>query len=48
VFGFVFAASPAGNAAVTASFLPGPGIVSVFGDAQDNTITVSSNAAGEA
>src|SRR5262249_27243012 len=32
--------------AVTASFLPGAGILSVFGDALDNNITVSRNAAG--
>src|SRR5215208_3866595 len=32
--------------AVTASFNPGTGVVSVFGDALDNTITVSRNAAG--
>src|SRR5262249_47480066 len=33
--------------AVTASFLPTAGILSVFGDAQDNTITISRNAAGQ-
>src|SRR5688572_8925671 len=33
--------------AVTASFLPGAGTLTVFGDALDNTITVSRNAAGE-
>jgi Ca2+-binding RTX toxin-like protein len=32
--------------AVTASFLPAAGILSVFGDAQANTIVVSRNAAG--
>ena len=32
--------------AVTASFLPGAGVLSVFGDAADNTITISRNAAG--
>ena len=34
------------NPAVTASFTPGTGVLSVFGDAQDNTITVSRDAAG--
>ena len=33
--------------AVTAVFLPGVGILSVFGDNLSNTITVSRNAAGE-
>src|SRR5437763_1572247 len=33
--------------AVTASFAPGTGILAVFGDAQDNTIVVSRNAAGQ-
>jgi Ca2+-binding RTX toxin-like protein len=33
--------------AVTASFLPGAQILSVFGDALDNTITVSRDAAGK-
>src|SRR6266511_3107219 len=33
--------------AVTASFLPGAGILSVFGDNLDNTITTSRNAAGQ-
>src|SRR5678815_5119344 len=32
--------------AVTASFLPGAGTLSVFGDNLDNTITISRNAAG--
>src|SRR5262245_46778787 len=32
--------------AVTASFLPSAGVLSVFGDSLDNTITVSRNAAG--
>src|SRR5262245_14583069 len=32
--------------AVTATFLPGAGTLSIFGDAQDNTITVSRDAAG--
>src|SRR5262249_52872317 len=31
---------------VTASFVPGAGILSVFGDSQDNTIVVSRDAAG--
>jgi Ca2+-binding RTX toxin-like protein len=34
------------NPAVTASFTPGTGILSVFGDAGDNTITISRDAAG--
>src|SRR5262245_31367451 len=33
--------------AIPASFLPGPGTLSVFGDALDNTITISRNAAGQ-
>ena len=33
--------------AVTATFIPSAGILSVFGDAQDNTITVSRDAAGK-
>jgi Ca2+-binding RTX toxin-like protein len=33
--------------AVTAVFFPGPGQLTVFGDAQNNTITVSRNAAGQ-
>src|SRR5262245_27660153 len=32
--------------AVTASFIPSAGILSVFGDALDNNITISRNAAG--
>ncbi len=32
---------------VTASFSPGAGVLSVIGDAQDNTIVVSRNAAGQ-
>src|SRR5262249_15512364 len=32
--------------AVTASFLPGAGILTIFGDNLDNTITVSRDAAG--
>src|SRR5829696_1797482 len=33
--------------AVTASFTPGAGVLTVFGDNLDNTITVSRNAAGQ-
>ena len=33
--------------AVTATFLPGASTLSVFGDALDNTITVSRDAAGQ-
>ena len=33
--------------AVTASFLPGAGTLSVFGDSLNNQITVSRNAAGQ-
>src|SRR4051794_38035895 len=33
--------------AVTASFNPAAGLLTVFGDAQDNTITISRNAAGQ-
>jgi Ca2+-binding RTX toxin-like protein len=43
----VLAASPAANAAVTASFLPGSGTLSVNGDNLNNTITISRNAAGQ-
>src|SRR5262245_32742690 len=32
--------------AITATFLPGAGILTIFGDSLDNTITVSRNAAG--
>ena len=32
--------------AITASFSPGAGLLSVFGDALDNTITISRDAAG--
>src|SRR4029453_6701581 len=39
--------SPAAHAAVTASFQPSAGTLSVFGDAQNNTITVSRDAAGK-
>jgi Ca2+-binding RTX toxin-like protein len=43
----VLAASPAANAAVTASFLPGSGTLSVNGDNLNNTITISRDAAGK-
>jgi Ca2+-binding RTX toxin-like protein len=33
--------------AVTASFLPGPGILTILGDAADNTITISRDPAGK-
>jgi Ca2+-binding RTX toxin-like protein len=33
--------------AITASFIPGAGLLSVFGDAAKNTVTVSRNAAGK-
>ena len=33
--------------AVTASFIPSAGVLSVFGDALDNNIVVSRNAAGQ-
>jgi len=42
----LFVASPA-SAAVTASFQPNAGTLSVFGDALDNQITISRNAAGQ-
>src|SRR5262245_5059011 len=32
--------------AVTASFIPGAGLLTILGDAQNNTITVSRDAAG--
>jgi Ca2+-binding RTX toxin-like protein len=32
---------------VTASFIPAAGVLSVFGDSQDNTIVISRNAAGQ-
>ena len=35
------------SAAVTASFLPSSHVLTVFGDAQDNTITISRDAAGK-
>jgi hypothetical protein len=43
----MFAATPAAIAAVTASFAPAAGTLSVFGGAQNNTITVSRNAVGK-
>jgi len=42
----LLAASPPANAAVTASFTPGAGQLTVIGDAANNTITISRNAAG--
>src|SRR5215217_8019375 len=42
----LLAASPA-NAAVTATFTPGSGTLSVFGDAANNSITISRDAAGK-
>jgi Ca2+-binding RTX toxin-like protein len=42
----VLAASPPANAAVTASFTPSAGQLTVFGDNLNNAITVSRNAAG--
>jgi len=44
VFG---AASRAANAAVTASFSPGSGTLTVFGDSLNNTITISRDPAGK-
>jgi Ca2+-binding RTX toxin-like protein len=41
------AASPSANAAVTASFLPNAATLTVFGDALNNSIVVSRNAAGQ-
>ena len=44
----VFAAvSATANAAVVATFSPTSGVLTVFGDSLDNTITVSRNAAGQ-
>jgi Ca2+-binding RTX toxin-like protein len=43
----ILAASPPANAAVTASFVPGTGTLMVFGDALDNNLTISRNAAGQ-
>jgi Ca2+-binding RTX toxin-like protein len=42
----ILATSPPASAAVTASFNPGQGTLRVFGDALDNNITISRNAAG--
>jgi Ca2+-binding RTX toxin-like protein len=42
----ILATSPPASAAVTASFNPGQGTLRVFGDANDNNITISRNAAG--
>jgi Ca2+-binding RTX toxin-like protein len=39
--------SPAANAAVTASFSPSSGQLSIFGDAASNSLTISRNAAGQ-
>src|SRR5215217_1983945 len=44
--GAMFAASPA-SAAVTASFTPATGTLTVFGDTLNNSITVSRDAAGK-
>src|SRR5215208_4135927 len=44
--GAMFAASPA-SAAVTASFSPGSGQLTVFGDAANNSIAISRDAAGK-
>src|SRR5215216_6639539 len=44
--GAMFAASPA-SAAVTASFTPGPGQLTVVGDAGNNSIAISRDAAGK-
>jgi Ca2+-binding RTX toxin-like protein len=43
----LLAASPSANAAVTASFLPNAATLTVFGDALNNSIVVSRNAAGQ-
>jgi len=43
----LLAASPAANAAVTASFSPGTGALTVFGDASNNSIAISRDAAGK-
>ena len=44
--GVLAAASAPASAAITASFSPGTGVLTVFGDSPDNTITISRNAAG--
>src|SRR5262245_24820048 len=43
----VVVAAPTASAATTASFIPSQGILSVFGDAQNNSIAISRNAAGQ-
>jgi hypothetical protein len=43
----MLAASPPASAAVTASFSPGSGVLTVFGDANNNTIVISRDAAGK-
>ena len=43
----VFVLSPAANAAVTASFSAGSGTLTVFGDANNNSIVITRNAAGQ-
>jgi Ca2+-binding RTX toxin-like protein len=43
----MLAASPPASAAVTASFSPGSGALTVFGDANNNTIVISRDAAGK-
>src|SRR5215211_4706863 len=45
--GAMLVVSPPAFAAVTASFSPSSGVLSVFGDANNNTITVSRDAAGK-
>jgi Ca2+-binding RTX toxin-like protein len=44
--GAFLALTSTASAAVTATFTPGAGTLSVFGDGQDNTITISRDAAG--
>ena len=43
--GIVGASAAPASAAVTASFNPGAGLLTVFGDGANNTITISSDAA---
>src|SRR5215210_4247582 len=45
--GLLAATSVPANAAVTASFSPGSGVLTVFGDSLDNSLTISRNAAGQ-
>jgi Ca2+-binding RTX toxin-like protein len=45
--GVFLALTSTASAAVTATFQPGPGMLAVFGDALDNTITISRDAAGK-